>query len=125
MATYIIDGRLTRDAEVKTFNDGTPIAKFRIAWNRPKKETHFYDCSIIGDRANKLAQYLTKGKAVVVVGEPDWREYEGKIYETINVDRVSFFSEKESSVQQKDPVIKTTDYSGATMPFDAGDDIPF
>ena len=91
MATYFIDGRLTRNAEMKSTKEGKQFVKFTVAWNRgEKKDTHFYSCTISGDRANKIFPYLTQGKYVIVTGEPDWHEYEGKTYETIRVDKLNF-----------------------------------
>ena len=90
MATYMIDGRLTRDSELKTTKDGKSFLKFSIAWNRKGKDAHFYDCSMFGERGSKLLPYLKKGKYVICVGEPDWSEYNGKTYETIVVDKLNF-----------------------------------
>lgn len=91
MATYFIDGRLTRDAEMKSTKDGKSFCRFSIAWNRgDKKPVHYYNCTMNGERASKLIPYLKQGKYVVVVGEPDWNEWEGKTYETIRVDKLTF-----------------------------------
>ena len=91
MATYFIDGRLTRNAEMKSTKDGKQFAKFSIAWNRgEKKPTHFYNCTLGGEKASKLLPYLTQGKYVIITGEPDWYEYEGKTLETIRVEKLTF-----------------------------------
>lgn len=90
MATYFIDGRLTRDAEMKSNSDGRCYYSFAIAWNRGKnKPAHFYNCTMDEKRGTKIAPYLKKGKYVIVVGEPDWYEYDGKTYETIRVDKLT------------------------------------
>ena len=93
MATYIIDGRLTRDAEVRTTKDGREFVKFSVAWNRGnKKPPHYYDCTMNGDKASAILPYLTKGKYITASGEPDWNEYNNKVYETLRVDRINFIS---------------------------------
>ena len=89
MATYMIDGRLTRDAEMKNTTDKRTFLRFSVAWNR-KKGVHYYDCAVFGERATKLYPYLKMGRYVIVTGEPDWNEYNGKTYETIMVDKISF-----------------------------------
>lgn len=107
MATYIIDGRLTRDAEMKSTKEGKQFAKFSVAWNRgEKKPTHFYSCTLGGEKATKLLTYLTKGKYVIITGEPDWYEYEGKTLETIRVDKLTFAggsSEPSVNTSQNNP----------------------
>ncbi len=97
MAIYIIDGRLTNDAEQKTAGNGTSLVRFSVAWNRPDKSVHYYDCVIFGERGQKLLPYLKRGKYVLVNGEPSWREYNGKTYETINVDKLTFIGNKEDA----------------------------
>jgi len=71
-----LHGRLTRDSELKKTNSGFSILKFAIANNYSKKngdkyedEANFFDCVLLGKRAEKLAQYLQKGKQVILGGE--------------------------------------------------------
>ena len=98
MATYMIDGRLTRDAEITknvTTEGDKSVVRFSIAWNR-KKGTHFYECAIFGKRAVNIYPFLKKGKYVLCVGEPDWSEYNGKTYETIIIDKLNFVGGSEN-----------------------------
>ncbi len=69
-------GRLTREAELKYTNTGTPICKFSIAVNRRKKqgeqwvdEVSYFDIVLWGKQGEAIQQYLTKGKQVAVSGE--------------------------------------------------------
>jgi single-strand DNA-binding protein len=71
----VIVGRLTRDAELKFTNNGTPVSKFSIANNQRRKkedqwvdEAHFFDVTLWGKSAESLNQYLKKGKQVGVEG---------------------------------------------------------
>lgn len=64
--------RLGRDCEVSYANDGTPVANFSGAYNFGRKvegerPTQWIELALWGDRADKLSQYLTKGKAVSIV----------------------------------------------------------
>lgn len=65
-------GRVVADAEIKTTQSGTDLCKVRIAsdsgWGEHKK-THWLDGAIFGQRGTALAQYLTKGTPVTIVGE--------------------------------------------------------
>lgn len=62
--------RLGRDADLRDAN-GTPVANLALAYNYGKKEngeqpTQWVQASLWGKRAEALAQYLTKGTAIVV-----------------------------------------------------------
>ncbi len=69
-------GRLTRDAELRFTNSGTPVGKFSIAVNRSRKngdkwdeEVNYFDIVLWGRVAEALSKYLLKGKQVAVDGE--------------------------------------------------------
>ena len=69
-------GRLTKDAELKTTNNGFAISKFSIAVNRNRKNgdkyedvANFFDIVLMGKKASALNQYLLKGKQVGIQGE--------------------------------------------------------
>jgi len=73
-----LSGRLTRDAEIFQTKTGKVMLKFSIANNRGKKkmgeqwvdqEPNFFNFIMFGTIAEKLAQYMTKGKQIVVTGE--------------------------------------------------------
>jgi single-strand DNA-binding protein len=74
-------GRLGKDAELRSLNDGTKILSFSVGSDMgygDRKQTIWLDCSIFGARGEKLAQYLTKGSQVTVVGEFGQRTYQGR-----------------------------------------------
>jgi single-strand DNA-binding protein len=89
MKNITIAGRCTRDAEVRKTQDGTPVAGVSVAVDDgfgQNKGTLFFDCSIWGARADKLAPMLTKGKQVTVSGDLGTRDHHnGKTYLTIRV----------------------------------------
>lgn len=65
--------RLGRDVEVRYLQDGTPVASLSGAWNygRPgednKKPTQWADLALWGDRADKLAPHLVKGRVLHII----------------------------------------------------------
>ena len=72
----VLIGRLTRDVELKYTNSGFAIANLSLAVNRRVKkddtwqdEGNFFNCVLIGKRAEALAQYLVKGKQIGIQGE--------------------------------------------------------
>jgi single-strand DNA-binding protein len=85
MNLFMIEGRLTADAEYSTFGQkDTPKSTFTIANNTGYKEykhTNFFDCEIIGQKAENLQPYLLKAKPVNVNGEikqERWENQDGK-----------------------------------------------
>ena len=93
MASYnrvILAGNVTRDPEVTTFNSGGAVAKFGLAVNQSytKKDGEKVDKAMFidvevwnvgnGKQAEVAAQYLTKGKSVLIEGELDLQTWEDK-----------------------------------------------
>lgn len=72
----VLVGRLTRDAELKYTQGGSPVCKFSLAINRRRKngeewgeEAHYFDIVLWGRQGEALNQYLIKGKQVAIEGE--------------------------------------------------------
>lgn len=85
MIVLTATGRLGKDAELRSLNDGTKILSFSVGSDigyGDKKQTIWLDCSIFGQRGEKLAQFLTKGTSVTVIGEFGQRTYQNKSGET-------------------------------------------
>lgn len=81
-AMVVLIGHLGRDCEMKSMPDGTSIAKFSLATSRKRKSgeelTTWWNCSMIGRRADILAQYTQKGSLLQVIGQPTLRPYQSK-----------------------------------------------
>lgn len=92
MNSITIAGGLGRDAELKYLNNGDPICNFSVADSQGRdKPTIWWNCSLYGKRGESLAQYLTKGQSVTVVGsitEREWSDKEGNKRKSMDV-RVS------------------------------------
>jgi len=77
----ILIGNLTQDPEIRYTPDGTPVASFTIAVNRPfinqkgERETDFIPIVVWRDRAQRCSEYLTKGSQVAVDGRLQIRSY--------------------------------------------------
>jgi single-strand DNA-binding protein len=85
MNKVMLIGNLTRDAEVRHTNSGFPITEMGIAVNDRRKNAQtgdweekpfFFNMKMLGERGEKIAQYLTKGKKVAVVGRLEYRAWE-------------------------------------------------
>lgn len=75
-------GRLGRDAEVRHTQSGQSVTGFSIAVDeyvgKGERRTLWVDCSMWGERGEKLAQYLTKGAAVSVSGQVGINTFDGR-----------------------------------------------
>jgi single-strand DNA-binding protein len=79
----VISGRLTRDAELRQTPSGTAVTDIIIASNRiwskdsdKQEEATFVDVTIWGKQAESLAQYLTKGRHVMLTGRLKLNKWE-------------------------------------------------
>ncbi|MFH1387374.1 MAG: single-stranded DNA-binding protein [bacterium] len=78
----ILVGRLTADPESRSTADGAPIAKFRLAVNRPvggqgaENGVDLIDVVAWSKLAEICAQYLKKDRLVLVEGRTQVRSYE-------------------------------------------------
>lgn len=72
-------GNITRDPEKRKAGE-TPLIQFGIAVNEYRKEgeqyTNFFDVTVFGNRAVKLADMLHKGQKVVVEGRLRYESWE-------------------------------------------------
>ena len=96
----ILVGRLTRDPELRATPDGTSVVRFAIAVNRPvrpgaEEQVDYFDIVAFRQLADTVANYVTKGRLVLVEGKLQTRSYtdrEGnrrKAYEVV-ADNVRF-----------------------------------
>jgi len=82
----IIAGNLTRDPEMRYTPKGTAIASFGLATNRRwktetgemKDEVTFVDIDAFGRQAEVIAQYMKKGRPLLVEGRLKFNEWEDK-----------------------------------------------
>ena len=80
MKNITIKGRLTKDAEIKSFSNDNKVLNFSVAVDdgyKEDKSTYFFECSFF---RTGLSTHLTKGTEVIVVGEFKTRTYNDKTY---------------------------------------------
>ena len=95
----ILQGRLTKDIDLRYTNSGTAVGNFTLASERNftgkdgKKETDFVDCTVWGKKAEAMAEYLGKGNGVIVKGElqqDKWQNDDGKNRSKLKVNVAEF-----------------------------------
>jgi len=82
----ILAGNLTRDPELKHTPKGTAVAKLGLAINRnwttesgeKREEVTFVDVTAFGKQAEVLAQYLRKGRSVLIEGRLNLETWDDK-----------------------------------------------
>jgi single-strand DNA-binding protein len=80
----IIMGNLTRDPELRQTPSGQSVVSFSLALNRSYKDqsgewqeaTDYIDVSAWGPLAERVAQYMTKGRRALVQGRLQSRSWE-------------------------------------------------
>ena len=78
MIAGTITGNVGQDARLGSAGD-TPVLNFSVAsrrWDKGAEQTDWCEIAFWGQRATKLAEYVTKGSRVAVRGTFHVREYE-------------------------------------------------
>lgn len=105
MKTITIFGGITRDAVTRTTQQGDKVTGFSVAVSEgfgDNKRTLYFDCSLWGNRGEKICQYLTKGSRVAVSGDLSTRERDGKTYLTIRASDVTLGGGGERREQEQE-----------------------
>ena len=103
MNKIILTGRTCKDAELGFIGaTGTPKITFTLAVERNyqkdknNKKVDFINCEMLGQHTEKLSQYVTKGKAILVEGELNIDNYEKdgekRSFTKVKADRLEFLS---------------------------------
>lgn len=73
-----LQGRFTKQPEVKTTTGGTNICNFLLASDRGGKDkaTDFIPCVAFGKTAEFIAKYFNKGDMTVICGQLQSRNYD-------------------------------------------------
>ena len=111
----IIQGRLTRDPEMRRTGTGTAVAGFTLAVDRDfgDKETDFIECVAWRNTAEFVDKYFSKGRMAVVVGRlqiRNWNDKDGNKRKTAEVvaENVYFGDSKNDSTQNNAPAQNAT-----------------
>lgn len=103
----IIQGRLTKDPELRATQSGTSVASFTVAWSEEyngNEKKLFLNCVAWKNTAEMLVKFFSKGKEIVVegtLGSRSWEDRDGNKRETVELtaDRIHFCGPKESANQ--------------------------
>ena len=128
-----VTGNMTRDSELRATSSGMQVLSFGVAVNdRTKNQAtgewedrpNFFDVSMFGTRAEKIAPYLRKGTKVSIEGKLRYRAWDDK--ETgqkrskveIIVDEIEFMSRDGAAPSgMREPAAAAPDLAGEEIPF--------
>jgi len=128
MSIFSITGRLGSDSELRETQKGTKVCQFSVAEDRgwgERKETVWVKCAVFGDRAEKLAPLLTKGKMVEAWGEISASAFKGKDGNPRASLDLRVSEVKLHGGGKRDSDEPVADRGRATRADDISDDIPF
>ena len=104
----VITGRLTKDPELKTTQNGKSVTSFTVANETgygDYKKTNFLNIVAWGKTAEFVASYFKKGSAIGICGTVQTRDYEKdghKVYVTeIFANEVHFIESKKNDTADK------------------------
>lgn len=97
----VLEGRITRDLELRYTGSGIAVLNFNIAVDRPfknqqgERETDFINVVAFRKTAETISQYFSKGQGISIVGRIQTRNYENnqgqRVYVTeVVIDQFSF-----------------------------------
>lgn len=120
-----LQGRLTRDPELRNTGSGIPVTSFSLAVNGKKDDTAFIDCVAWRGTAEAICQYFGKGRMMVVEGSlqsREWNDKDGNRRKSIevNVSQFHFCDKKESTPQypqQSNEFQEIEDEEPGNLPF--------
>jgi len=108
----ILIGNLTRDPELRTTPNGTPVGEIALAMNEtfktrdgePQERTTYVDVVLWGRQAEVANDYLSKGRQVMVEGKlqlDQWESKEGEKRSRIRVrgENLQFLGSRQTAQQ--------------------------
>lgn len=103
----LLEGRLTRDPEIKSTGNEVEVCNYTVAWSRKIKEKEivlFLKCTSWRQQALFVHKYFKKGDPIVIEGELSTEKYmdkDGNNRSDINctVDKVHFSLGKSASAE--------------------------
>lgn len=131
MNKVILIGRLTRDPEIRTAQDGLTIARYSLAVDRQAKEKQadFFRCVTFGKNTEFVERYLKKGTKVAVTGRLQSGSYTDrdgrKVYTVEVVTENHEFVESKAAAERNEQKIETSADGFMNIPDGIDEELPF
>lgn len=146
----VLVGNLTRDPELRSTPNGTPVCRFSLAMSRQYKnadgsareEVVFVEIDSFGRQAETIARYMSKGRPILVEGRlrlDQWESQSGEKRSRLMVVAENFqflggatgsrtgsdFEGGEGTLQSGDPAPGKANASGGDDDGEDDEEIPF
>ena len=127
MNSVSLIGRVTKDIELRSTQNGKSVASFTLAVPRIPEGADFVSCVVWGKEAEAMKRYVSKGHRVGVSGRLQVRSYKDRDGRTVFVtevvaDRVDYLEPKRSDANDSGLAVPAP---AAFEPEDSGEDLPF
>lgn len=126
----ILAGNLVRDPEIRYLPSGLPVANFSIAVNSRyrqnnelKEEVSYFDIVVFGKTGENCAEYLSKGRPVLVEGRLRQRRWESEGTRRSKIEVVAGIVQFLGGGTKGAPAEEETDRGSTAQ--DQDEDIPF
>lgn len=125
----LIQGRLTKDPELKKTQSDISMLLFTVAWSEKYKEVEtkcFLLCKAWRQTADFINTYFRKGQEIALEGHmvtEGWKDNE-KVTLCL-VDKAHFCGSKLNSTPEPEPEPKTDKDGFMTVPDDIDEELPF
>jgi len=130
----VLLGRVGRDPETRTTNNGNTIATFSLATSERYKdrngeqqeETQWHRCTAFGKLAEIVSQYVVKGQELHITGKIKYGKYTGQDgIEKYTTDIIARDMQMLGKPQQQTAKPAAVQPAPQKAPDDFDDDIPF
>jgi single-strand DNA-binding protein len=110
MNLVVLEGRVTKDVEMKSTQKGVPLARTSLAADsgpKDQKRTSFYSLVFYRKNAELASKYLGKGSRLLVSGDIELRTFDGDngkvTIAEVTVIKMTFLDTKKPDKQEPAP----------------------
>lgn len=131
MNKFIISGNITKEINLAYSQSGKAYAKFTVAVKRKfdREKSDFFNVTVFGKQAENVANFLDKGSKVLVDGEVQIDNKDGKYYTNVLADSVEFLDSRKGNSNPTQNKPTSQHLNTSSDPFASGvdisDDLPF
>ena len=128
----VLQGRLTKDVELRHTQSGKSVASFTIAWSEKFQDQErklFLPCVAWGGTGEFISKWFNKGEQIIVEGRlttRDWTDSNGNKRQTIELTVIEahFAGKKDTHTEPSAPIVECDEPEFEEITMDDGD-LPF
>lgn len=125
MNLVVLQGRITKEPELKQTSSGISYCQFSLAVNKPKikgqeQEVIFVNCTAWQKQAEVIVRYIKKGNKMLIRGRLDITKNGDRYYTNVIVEQLDFIdtiNTKQTENQTNEFEINDDDNSNEEFPF--------